>query len=152
MGDIKETFFDTKAPLDFTYNYRVGTYLQQYLDNLKEKKIVGAKCPGCGSVVVPPHKYCGTCNKVREEFVELSQEGTLENYTVGHVTIDRGEVKKAESPYILGMIKLDGAESNLLAKVEGVSPEGVEAGMRLRAVWKEKPEGEYSDLDHFEPV
>ena len=152
MEDIKETFFNTKAPLDFGYNYRVGTYLQHYLDNLKEKKIVGAKCPGCGSVVVPPHKYCGSCNKVREEFVELSQEGTLENYTVGHVTIDKGAVEKAESPYILGMIKLDGAGNTLLAKVEGVSPGDVENGMRLRAVWSDQPQGDYTDLDHFEPA
>jgi uncharacterized OB-fold protein len=152
MEDIKETFFRTTAPLDFTYNYRVGSYLQRYLDNLNAKKIVGAKCPECGAVVVPPRKYCGGCNKVREEFVELSQEGTLENFTVGHVTIDKGQLSKADAPYIIGMIKLDGAANQLLARVEGVSPGDVKKGMRLQAVWKDQVAGDYSDLDHFEPV
>ena len=152
MGDIKETFFNTVAPLDFGYNYRVGSYLQRYIDALQEKKILGAKCPQCGTVVVPPRKYCGSCNKVREEFVELSQEGTLENYTIGHVTLDKGQLSQAESPYVVGMIKLDGSENTLVAKVEGISPGDVKDGLRLRAVWKDKTEGDYSDLDHFEPV
>lgn len=152
MADIKETFFNTKTPLDFTYNYRIGTYLQRYLDNLGKKKIVGARCPECGTVVVPPRKYCGSCNKIREEFVELAQEGTLENYTIGHVTIDKGQLNKADSPYVVGMIKLDGAGNALLAKVEGISPGEVKNGMRVRAVWKDELEGDYSDLDHFEPV
>ncbi|RJP31499.1 MAG: Zn-ribbon domain-containing OB-fold protein [Actinobacteria bacterium] len=152
MEDIKETFYHTVAPLDFGYNYRVGTYLQRYIDALKDKKILGAKCPQCGKVVVPPRKYCGACNKVREEYVELSQEGTLENYTVGHITLEKGQVNQAESPYIVGMIKLGGADNLLVGKVAGVSPQEVKTGMRLKAVWKDQTEGEYSDLDHFEPV
>jgi uncharacterized protein len=152
MEEIKDTFYHTLAPLDFGYNYRVGSYLQRYIDALKEKRIVGAKCPQCGKVAVPPRKYCGVCNKVRDEFVEVSQEGTLENFTVGHVTIDKGQVNKAESPYVLGMIKLDGADNLLLAKVEGAPPGEVKSGMRLKAVWKDQTEGNYSDLDHFEPV
>ncbi|MBN2026457.1 MAG: Zn-ribbon domain-containing OB-fold protein [Actinobacteria bacterium] len=152
MADIKETFFNTVAPLDFGYNYRVGSYLQRYIDALKEKKIVGAKCPQCGSVVVPPRKYCGSCNEVREEFVELLTEGTLENFTIGHVTIDKGQVNKAESPYILGLIKLGGADNLLLGKVEGVPAGDVKTGMKLKAAWRDQTEGDYSDLDHFEPV
>lgn len=152
MGDIKDTFYHTVAPLDFTYNYRVGSCLQRYIDALKGKKIIGAKCPQCGRVVVPPRKYCGECNKVRDEYVELSQEGTLENFTIGHVTLDKGRLNEADSPYIVGMIRLDGADNLLVGKVAGVSAGDVKAGMRLKAAWKDKTEGDYSDLDHFEPV
>ncbi len=152
MGASEETYFTPVVPMDFTYNYRVGHYLQRYLDGLKEKKIMGAKCPQCGKVVVPPRKYCGSCNKIREEFVELSQEGTLENFTVGHVTLEKGRLDKAESPYIIGMIKLDGADNLLLCKVEGLPAGEAKAGMRLKAAWKDQAGGDYSDLDHFEPV
>ncbi len=40
----------------------------------------------------------------------------------------------------------------LLAKVEGVSSAGIKTGMRLKAVWKDQVEGDFLDLDHFEPV
>lgn len=152
MGDIKETFYNTVAPLDFAYNYRVGSCLQRYIDALKERKILGAKCPQCAGVVVPPRKYCGECNRVRDEFVELSQEGTLENHTVGHVKLERGALSRSESGYVIGMIRLDGADNLLVARVEGVALGEVRAGMRVRAVWSEETTGDYSDLDHFEPV
>ncbi len=152
MGAPEETYLTPVVPMDFTYNYRVGPYITRYLDGFKEKKILGSKCPGCSLVAVPPRKFCGVCNKVMEEMVEVSQEGTLENFTVGHVTIEKGKLSPADAPYVLGLVKLDGATSALLAKVEGVSPAEVKTGMKVKAVWKDPVEGDYGDLDHFEPV
>jgi uncharacterized OB-fold protein len=152
MEVSEETFFTPVVPMDFTYNYRVGTYVERYLAGFKDKKIMGSKCPGCGKVAVPPRMWCGVCNKKMEEFVELSREGTLENFTVGHVVLEKGQLSQAEKPQILGLIKLDGATTLFLAKVEGVSSDGVKTGMRLKAVWKDQVEGDYLDLDHFEPV
>ncbi len=151
MEEIKDTFLHPVVPLDFQNHYRVGTYLQRYLDGYGEKKILGAKCKRCGKVVVPPRKYCGGCNAVMEEFVELSQEGTLENFTVGHVTLEKGRLSGAESPYVLGMIRLEGASSTLLARVR-VAPSEARTGMKVKAVWKDQPEGDYSDLEAFEPA
>ena len=151
MEEIKDTFLHPKVPLDFQNNYRVGAYLQRYLDGFKEKKILGAKCSQCGRVVVPPRKYCGACNLVMEEFVELPQEGVLENFTVGHVTLEKGQLNKAESPYVLGMVRLDGAGNAMLARLN-VAPAEARTGMKVKAVWKDQVEGEYSDLDCFEPA
>ena len=152
MEDVKDTFIHPAVPLDFQNDYRVGAYIGRYLDGFKEKKILGAKCSQCGKVVVPPRKYCGECNKIMEAFVELPQEGTLENFTVGHVTMEKGQINKVDDPYLLGLIRLEGAGNTLLARVEGVAPADVQTGMKLKAVWKDQVEGEYLDLDHFEPV
>jgi uncharacterized OB-fold protein len=152
MEVSEETFFTPNVPVDFTYNYRVGTYIERYLEGFKRQKIMGSKCPGCGKVAVPPRMWCGLCNLKMEELVELSQEGTLENFAVGHVNLVKGRLGAAESPYIIGLIRLGGANSLLLARVEGVSPAEVEPGMRLKAAWREPSEGDYHDLDHFEPV
>ena len=103
-------------------------------------------------VAVPPRKFCGICNKVMEDTVEVGQEGTLENFTVGHVTIEKGKLSPADAPYVLGLVKLEGATSALLAKVEGIAPDKVRTGMKVKAVWKDPVEGDYGDLDHFEPV
>ncbi|NPV60880.1 MAG: Zn-ribbon domain-containing OB-fold protein [Actinobacteria bacterium] len=151
MEEIKDTFLHPAVPLDFQNNYRVGAYMQRYLDGFKEKKILGAKCSQCGRVVVPPRKYCGDCNLVMEEFVELPQEGTLENFTVGHVVLEKGQLNRAEAPYVIGMVKLDGASNALLARLQ-VAPADARTGMKVKAVWQDQVEGEYSDLDCFEPA
>ncbi|MDD3718822.1 MAG: Zn-ribbon domain-containing OB-fold protein [Actinomycetota bacterium] len=152
MGAPEETYFTPVVPMDFTYNYRVGPYITRYLDGFKDKKILGSRCPGCGLVAVPPRKYCGVCNKVMEEMVEVGQEGTLENFTVGHVTIEKGRLAPAEAPYVLGLVKLEEATSALLARVGGIAPSEVRTGMKVKAVWKDEAAGDYDDLDHFEPV
>lgn len=152
MGAPEESYYISKVPMDFVYNYRVGPYIERYLGGFKEKKILGSKCPGCALVAVPPRKYCGVCNKVMEEIVEVGQEGTLENFTVGHVTLEKGKIGPADPPYTLGLVKLEGATSALLAKVEGIAPAEVRTGMKVKAVWKDPVEGDYGDLDHFEPV
>jgi len=140
------------VPLDFTYNYRVGQYIERYIKGLGEKKILGVKCPGDESVVVPPRKYCGRCNEIMEEWVEVGPEGVIENFTVGHVNLNKGLVEKADTEYVVALIKLDGASSLLPAKVLGVSPPDVEIGMRVKAVFKDPAEDNLADLDHFEPA
>ncbi|MBC7253325.1 MAG: Zn-ribbon domain-containing OB-fold protein [Actinobacteria bacterium] len=152
METSEATFITPVVPMDFTYNYRIGPYMTRYLEGFKERKILGSRCPACGRIAVPPRKYCGVCNKVMEEMVELPQEGTLENFTVGHVILEKGQLKAADAPYVLGLIRLDEKASLLLHRVEGVDPSRVEKGMKVKAVWKEDVEGDYGDLDHFEPA
>ena len=140
------------VPLTFMYNYRVGAYMERYLKGLSEKKILGVRCPQCKRVLLPPRSACGRCSTRPVEWVEVTPVGTLENFTVAQVTIDKGQIQDLPAPIILGLIRLDGADSLLLAKVAGVSPEACRPGMRVRAAWKEKPEGNVHDLDHFEPA
>jgi hypothetical protein len=140
------------VPLDFTYNYRVGPFIERYIKGLGEKKILGVKCPGDGTVVVPPRKICGKCNATMDEWVEVGPQGTIENYTIGHVILNKGLVEKADSEYVLALIKLDGASSLLPALVKGVAPADVERGMKVKAVFKDPAEDSLADLSHFELV
>ncbi len=153
MEELRETYITPVVPLDFTYNYRVGQYMERFLNSLKDKKLMGVKCPECGKVFVPPRMFCGSCNQKLDEWVEVAQTGMLANFTVGHVVLEKGaRLAKAESPYVLGLIKLDDVDSLLLARVEKVAPADLKKGMRMKAVWKEELAGDYSDLDHFEPA
>jgi len=140
------------VPFTFGYKYRVGKWLDRYIDALAEGKILGVKCPDCGRVIVPPRSVCGTCHAKLEEFVEVGPFGELVNFTVGHVKIETGEVKDAGEPYIVGMIKLDGADSLITGLVKGVDPKGLKPGIRLKAVFADEPKGTVKDLAHFTPV
>lgn len=148
----EHTIIDTIVPLTFTYNYRVGEYMDRYLDGLKEKKIWGVKCPRCERVVIPPRAACGKCNVRMKRWVRVKPVGTLKNFTIAHVDIDQGEIRDRESPLIIGMIKLDGADSLITARVQGISPDKLKTGIKVKAVWRDQTEGNIQDLDHFEPV
>lgn len=140
------------VPIDFTYNYRVGPCIEDYIKGLGNKKILGSRCSGCSKVVVPPRKVCGTCNRIMDEIVEVGPEGTVENYTVGHVRLEKGLIEDVEAPMILTLIKLDGATGFLAGEVRGIEPSVLKKGLRVRAVFKEPAEDSLNDLEYFEPA
>lgn len=152
MEEVKREFFNPKVPMDFQYNNRVGPCIQKLLDGFGEKKIYGSRCPSCGKVVVPPRTVCGACNAKMEGFVEVAQEGILRSFTVGHVYLEKGQIMKADSPYVIGLVELDGVDSLFLARISGVEPSEVKEGMRVKAAWKDQVQGDYADLDHFRPA
>jgi uncharacterized OB-fold protein len=143
---------EVQVPLDYTYNYRVGQYLERYIKGLGEKKILGVKCSGCSKVAVPPRTICGACNKVMDEWVEVGPEGTVENFTIGHVKLDKGTIEKLDEPQLLAMVMLEGATVPLLGEVKGLAPADLKKGLRVKAVFKDPAEDSVLDLSHFEPV
>jgi hypothetical protein len=152
MAAQKRIIANVVVPLDYTYNYRVGSYLERYIEELGGKKIMAVKCKGCSRVVVPPRKICGVCNRVMDEWVEVGPEGTIENYTVGHVTLSKGLLEPVDPPVTLALIKLDGATSLLAGEVKGVEQADLKNGLRVRAVFADPAENGLADLDHFEPA
>lgn len=115
-----------------------------------EKKILGVKCTKCNKVFIPPREYCERCmSKLDENWVELSNEGAITNFTVVRYN-DKHLSKKA--PYILALIKLDGADTPFPHIVEGIDLKNVEIGMKVKAVFADKTTNTIMDLDHFEPV
>ena len=148
MEGLMESYFTPVVPMDFGYNYRLGAYLERYLDGLKERKILGVKCGGCGDVMVPPRMYCGKCRRKLEEWVEVKDRGELVEFTVGHVSMSKGKLSPSD-PYIIGLVRLDGATHPLLARIQGVEVSSLRPGMRLRAHWNEAAESDYMVLDHF---
>lgn len=147
---IGREFVEVIVPLDFNYNIRVGKPIEEYLRGMGEKKIMGSRCSECGKVVVPPRKVCSvSCGDM--EIVEVPQTGIVQNYTVAHVKMNKGLLEPLEEPIMLALVQLDGTQSLLPAEIRGVKPEDLKVGLKVRAVWKDAPEGTYSDLDHFEP-
>ncbi len=140
------------VPITFIYKNRVGQALEAYLNGLSEKKILGIKCTDCNKVYVPPRTVCGICHKKLDRFVEMEQQGILENFTIAYVNIDNGEIKDSQQPYIIGMIRLNSADSLLSAVVKVTSIDKLMPGIKLKAVWKETTQGDYNDLAYFEPV
>ncbi len=133
------------------YNFKIqGNGMQVLLDGFKKGVFQGIKCPECGTVYVPGPTYCRKCLIDIDEVVQVSDEGEIETFAVELADVRGNPV---ETPTISAMIKLDGADTWLIAVVKEWNDwHDVHVGMRVKAVWKEKRTGSLSDYDYFKPV
>jgi len=145
--EIRHWYGDMEAD----YTYTLGIAGEKFFAGLKEGHILGAKCPRCGAIWVPPSIYCPECFEELTEWVELSDEGTVYTFTVAHLGPDG---KPLEKPEVYAFILLDGATGGLLHKLGEVRPEEVYIGMRVKAVWAppEERKGAITDIRYFRPV
>jgi len=128
---------------------RTGTrFLIELRDN---QRIMGLKCPKCGIVYVPPKLVCSKCYSQMEEWVEVSNEGTVTTYTVVNQQYSDFYQPK-NTPYTIGIIKLDGADTGICHFVDEADPSKLKIGLRVRAVFKENREASILDIDHFSVV
>jgi len=139
------------VPFAATYAWSVGELMEKFIKSLKDKKLIGSKCPGCGYTYAPPRNLCGKCGaKITDkDTVKLSGKAVLQSYTIGRVELDAAGVwKDLKKPAIIGAIKLEGADSTLFAPLE-VAQKDLKPGLALQVVWAEKPKGEIADIKGF---
>ncbi len=143
--------YTIQGKLALPYTYFAGSVGSIFLTTLRDRrKIMGIKCHTCGKVFVPPRQTCERClEDIRDQWVELGDTGTLENFTVVRYA-DRHLPRRP--PFVLGLIRLDGADTPLLHLVAGVVVDRVAEGLRVRAVFAAQPENTILGIDHFQPL
>jgi uncharacterized OB-fold protein len=129
--------------------YTAGATGSRFLIELREnKRIMGTRCPTCDKVYVPARSMCKYCFAQLDEWVEVSDTGTLLTYTVaGHTN----GVQPVAPPIIYGIIQLDGASTGLVHMLSEVEFEKLSIGMRVKAVFAEKRVGSILDIKYFKP-
>jgi hypothetical protein len=148
-------FLSISYVVDSPYKYNAGHYVSRYLKELKEnRRIVGVRCPQCGKVYVPPRPVCGHCFVRPEEFVSVSDRGTVMAFTVTSVPYtnpNTGEPK--ELPFTAAYIRLDGSDSNMMHCLEETDESKIRTGMRVQAVFNENRTGDhFTDIKHFKII
>lgn len=141
-----------KSVADMPYNYHAGFCYSRFLTELRDnKRICGIKCPKCGKVYVPPRIVCRDCFVKMQEFVPVSDRGTLLAFTVtnfSYTDTTTGGPKRI--PYTAAYIRLDGADSNVVHCLNETDEKKIQAGMRVQAVFSDNRTGDYfHDIDHF---
>ena len=137
---------DLKVP----YRYSMGATTSKFFIEIRDqKKILGIRCPKCKVVFVPPRSTCGRCFSPLDKWVKVSDQGTLQTYTIVHYPTP---VQPAPTPLIYGVIKLDGADTGLAHLINEADYEKLRVGMRVRAVFKEERVGNMLDILYFKPV
>ena len=130
--------------------YTAGAVGSRFLIELRDnKKIMGTKCPACDLVYVPARSVCKYCFGKLDQFVEVSDRGTLQTYTVA---CQQNGVQPVDPPIIYGIIQLDGASTAMVHMLGEVDLEELQIGMRVKAVFKEKRVGSILDIKYFKPL
>ena len=131
--------------------------IQNYLEFIQNKKLMGSKCKDCGTMYVPVRKLCTACNSLNMEWVPLSGKGELAAFTsitVGtpyfiELGYDRNK------PYCFSVIKLKEGPmvSAQLVGVDASNPDTIKIGMPLKVKFLENETAKESKIDlGFEPA
>jgi len=130
--------------------YTAGAVGSHFLIELRDnKKIMGTKCPACDLVYVPARSVCKYCFAQLDQWVAVSDTGTLQTYTVAGRP---NGVQPVDPPIIYGIIQLDGASTGLVHMLSEVEFEKLVIGMRVKAVFAEKRVGSILDIKYFKPL
>ncbi len=130
--------------------YTAGVAGQKFFQELKDNaKIYGTTCAACKLTFVPAKLFCEQCFAELDDWVDVGATGTVYSWTIAYKNKDGS---KKETPTLLAAIRL--ADGLLVHWLGECSPEDVEIGMPVTAVFKDQGEREGSLLDirHFKPV
>ncbi|MBW2117572.1 MAG: Zn-ribbon domain-containing OB-fold protein [Deltaproteobacteria bacterium] len=133
------------------YTWWIGRTGSNFYEEIrKNRKIWGIKCPFCRVVYVPPKENCPKCFSKMHEWVELGNTGTLTTYTVVNYAIPG--IQPENPPFALGIIILDRANTGLVHLLGEIDLTKIRVGMRVQAVFNEKPQGDLLDIKYFKPI
>ncbi len=151
MSTAREDCFTMEGKLALPYQYFAGLTGSRFLISLRDqKKIKGLKCNKCNKIFVPPRSTCEICfEEISGNWVDLKNSGTVTGFTIIRYEEPHQPVKP---PYILALIKLDGADTPLTHIVKGVPLSKMKVGMKVKAMFAKKSTSSIMDIDHFRPV
>jgi uncharacterized OB-fold protein len=131
--------------------------IQNYLEFINGKKLMGSKCQKCNATYVPPRKLCIECNSTDLDWIEMSGKGKLAAFScIGVGTTFMAEKGYSmKKPYCFSVIELEEGPmvSGQLIGVDESKPETISIGtpVKLSFIETELPGETRVDLG-FEPV
>lgn len=138
-----------KGRMVVPYKYFVGRLASHFYTELRDnQKILAMECEKCQLTYVPPRNTCPKCFAKLDQWKEVGPEGILESWTVTEYSL---KIHPVKAPVIYGIVKLDGASTGIVHILGEVDPERLEIGQRVKAVFKEKREGNILDIKYFRP-
>ena len=121
-----------RMPAAMVYDYTPGLAQTRFLRGLKEKKILGERCPSTGEVYVGSRGVSPVTGEVMSETVEIGPKATITSFCVVHIGFG---VNAPPTPFVSGLFLCDGAAVSLYGTVGEIDYDKVRIGMRVEPVW-----------------
>lgn len=131
------------------YKRTMGEFSPFFLALRDEKRILGARCPSCGLVRVPPFvTRCPDCDFVDTELVEVGDVGTM--LATPPVTYFANSLFQQQVPFGRGRVVLQGADTALSVNcytTRGILVPGIfKKGTPVKVVFRTQRRGEITDI------
>ena len=112
-------------------NFSPYTKVSEFAMHLKDGRLMGSRCRGCGAYSFPPKADCTACLGGEFDYIPISGRGTLLTYSrIGAAPTGFEDL----SPYTVGVVDLEEG-GRLLAWVGETIAEGsLKIGMALQVV------------------
>ena len=139
------------TPLDVRYAWDPGDAVGAFLDGLRDERILATTCVSCGRTLVPPRAFCERCFRPTDAWRELPAVGTVETFSICHVTWD---MRPLDQPELPAVIRIEGSsDGGFLHLLGEVAPDDVRIGMSVEAVWRPMDDrtGSILDIAYFRP-
>ncbi|MDT4934847.1 MAG: uncharacterized protein QOK11_2739 [Pseudonocardiales bacterium] len=138
------------APIELSFDYTrsLGDTLGAFMTGLAERRVTGVRASD-GRVYVPPVEYDPVTGEQATDFVEVSDEGTVQSWTWATEPLQGQPI---EQPFAWVLVRLDGADTSMLHALDARSSADVRTGMRVRARWATQRTGNIRDIVCFEPA
>ncbi len=150
---LERRVFGIGQRMELEYSWSEGEALSRFFQELKNGRIIARKCYRCQRIMVPPRMYCEECFRKTDEWVYVSDTGTVNTFSICYVDTD---ASRLETPRIPAVIEIDGASPGMgiLHVLGEVEPRDVYIGMRVKAVWlpQEERKGAITDIKYFKPL
>ncbi len=141
----------SRTDVEQVFRYSAGRYISRFLVEMRDRaRLVGVRCPKCGTVYVPPKQICDPCFAEMTEPVEVAPVGTIRNFTIlraAFVDPETGETRPV--PYAFGNVQLDGAGSLLQNYIVADDESKIRVGARVRVEFREERTGSIRDIRCF---
>lgn len=131
--------------IEYTYTRSTGPIIGAFLGGLRDKRFIGVRAAD-GRVLVPPVEYDPVTSEDLTELVDVAETGVVTTWSWN----DRPQPgQPLDHPFAWALVKLDGADTGLLAAVD-VPREEMRSGLRVHARWAGERIGSIRDLIGFE--
>ena len=136
--------------LPITNRYTYGLAGEKFFRTLKDEgRILGTHCPHCDQTYVPAAIFCERCLAKLDDWVDVGTSGEVNTFTFLQVNLNGSPLEK---PEIIAFVRF--GDGGLIHRLGEITPDQVEIGMMVQAVFKPSSEriGSILDIDHFKPV
>jgi len=127
--------------IDYIHSYAEDS---PFFLGLAEGKLLGSRCKDrkCGFRFATPRSHCMVCGSPTDWF-ELPLKGRVHSWTTCHFG---SEAFLAETPYNLGLVEFDGADSVLLVRLKDCVESDLYVGMPVQARFSPNPKYSITDV------
>jgi uncharacterized OB-fold protein len=148
----------TDEPLRLTqqitlrYRFAAGRHATPFFRALRAESRVLASVDAAGNVLLPPRPVSGLTNSETTGWAEVGPTATLSGYTVVYIPfIDPMTGARRPVPYGFGLVRFDGASTNVYHLIDETDPARLRVGLPLEPVFApiEERRGDLADIRHF---